>query len=351
MLCTQEELPPGLYSVQMDCGVVQKHAWRAAELLELAAYSRQTGSPATAVRSHADELLSRLDAAVARRVARACSVRNAQPTSVLVLFSGGVDSALLAALAHRHVAAGEAIDLANVCFNGGASADRQAARAALCELRALAPQRTWRLIEVDGTLELVAAQRAHLLQLLHPRDTVMDLNIGSALWLAAHAEGVCDGAPCTSAARIVLLGTGADEQAAGYSRHRASFNRGGDAALVAELEADVRRLWLRNLGRDDRLISDCGREARFPFLDEAVMACLAQVPLCELADLRRPPGCGDKLLIRAAARALGLDGAAQRVKRAIQFGSGLSRLASVQAHGSGRAANARGGGKCSVNAS
>ena len=40
--------------------------------------------------------------------------------------------------------------------------------------------------------------------------------------------------------------------------------------LAAELAFDAGRLWLRNLGRDDRLISAHGREARFPYLDEAV---------------------------------------------------------------------------------
>lgn len=51
---------------------------------------------------------------------------------------------------------------------------------------------------------------------------------------------------------MALLGTGADEQLAGYGRHRTSFRERGWGGLASELELDVSRLWLRNLGRDDR---------------------------------------------------------------------------------------------------
>ena len=39
-----------------------------------------------------------------------------------------------------------------------------------------------------------------------------------------------------------------------------SFRHGGPGALAAELSLDVRRMWLRNCGRDDRLVADRGRE-------------------------------------------------------------------------------------------
>ncbi len=43
---------------------------------------------------------------------------------MLVLFSGGVDSTLIAALAHRALPEHLPIDLASICFDNGQSPDR-----------------------------------------------------------------------------------------------------------------------------------------------------------------------------------------------------------------------------------
>ena len=43
------------------------------------------------------------------------------------------------------------------------------------------------------------------------------------------------------------------------------------------LSKDLNRLWIRNLGRDDRAISDNGKECRYPFLDEIVVSEIAKL--------------------------------------------------------------------------
>jgi hypothetical protein len=52
-------------------------------------------------------------------------------------------------------------------------------------------------------------------------------------------------------------------------------------------------------------------------------------------------GEGDKQLLRHALREVGLPRAASRVKRAIQFGTRLGKLANIQAFGTNRSSQAR----------
>lgn len=77
----------------------------------------------------------------------------------------------------------------------------------------------------------------------------MDFNIAGALHLASRG----------TAARIVLTGLGADEIFSGYSRYRVAYNRDGWQEIENEMLFDMERLWIRNLGRDDRAITANGR--------------------------------------------------------------------------------------------
>lgn len=43
-----------------------------------------------------------------------------------------------------------------------------------------------------------------------------------------------------------------------------------------EMGMDLDRLWTRNMGRDDRVISSCGKETRFPYLDLNLMRFLSE---------------------------------------------------------------------------
>ncbi len=99
---------------------------------------------------------------------------------------------------------------------------------------------------------------------------------------------------------------------------------------------EVARIGIRNLGRDDRVVSDHGRELRCPYLDEPVMQLLKDIPLHFIADLDAPPGIGDKRILRAVACRLGLTQTQSLVKRAIQFGSRIAKLSNEEHFGANR---------------
>ncbi|NWS38265.1 ASND1 protein, partial [Probosciger aterrimus] len=294
---------------------------------------------------------------------------------IAVLFSGGIDSMVIAALADKHVPLEEPIDLLNVafmlkeqakqkgtsknhtnrevqldllcpqescqdldaktraCFSCFDVPDRITGRAGLKELEAINPSRTWNFVEINVTPEELKKMRQQRINhLIYPLNTVLDDSIGCAIWFASRGEGFISNQgelkPYRSPAKVVLTGIGADEQLAGYSRHRVCFKKYGFEGLNEELEMELNRISSRNLGRDDRIIGDHGKEARFPFLDEDVVSFLNSLPILEKADLTLPRGIGEKLLLRLAAKEFGLTSSAILPKRAVQFGSRIAKLES-----------------------
>ncbi|KAF0887664.1 hypothetical protein E2562_002364 [Oryza meyeriana var. granulata] len=278
---------------------------------------------------------------------------------IAILFSGGLDSMILAALLDQCLDSKWTIDLLNVSFDGQLAPDRISALAGLKELQRISPIRRWRLVEIDTALTNLKGESERVMSLIHPSNTYMDLNIGIALWLAASGDGWVDGRICNmqdgsrykykSTSRVLLVGSGADEQCAGYGRHRTKYRLGGWVSLDEEMRLDVQRIWKRNMGRDDRCISDHGKEARFPFLDENVIKILLEVPLWEIAKLDEPVGKGDKKILREVANLLGLKEAAVQPKRAIQFGSRIARESNRKNFGSNRAANQASAGSVEIN--
>lgn len=61
---------------------------------------------------------------------------------------------------------------------------------------------------------------------------------------------------------------GADELFGGYTRHGNALKRQGWSGLHETLNEDWQNLSHRNLARDDRVVSDHGRQLRTPYLDE-----------------------------------------------------------------------------------
>ncbi|KNC84255.1 hypothetical protein SARC_03526 [Sphaeroforma arctica JP610] len=354
----------------------------------------------TQVAQETPRFIEYMSEAVRRRVV---SVPDDEP-NIMILFSGGVDSMLMAYLADRHIPKSRFIDLVNVAFENPRTntvnnkkglydvPDRLTGRQGYQELVAACPDRNWQFVEVDVPIETLESSQPHIKGLLHPLQTVIDTSIGSAMWHATKANGRSKQQPYTPSSRVVLVGVGADEQLGGYSRHRTRFEvdpaiqripkvqkpssknamkrkldntdqsspsatnpsstvdtdksledicqdenkvqpksretisaSAGWQRMLLEMRMDVDRIWTRNLGRDDRIISDHGREARFPFLDEQLVSYLAKLPIWIKTDPRFPRGQGEKILLRMALKQLGMDVSATEPKRAIQFGTRVAR--------------------------
>ncbi|GAA5954844.1 hypothetical protein JCM8115_005546 [Rhodotorula mucilaginosa] len=364
--------------------------------------------------------ISELERAIRARVATVPPVPAPPAARVAVLFSGGLDCTVVAAVLDRVLPRHEAIDLITVAFENPRSLkareetlqrppkgpshrgirgprrktetpapppngipllndessedaaqplgpydvpDRLTARDAWRDLRELAPNRQWNLVEVDVPYQEMLDHRQHVIDLMKPQNTVMDLSIALAFYFAARGQGHLAAASdeeleaelYTSHARVLLSGLGADELLGGYARHRRAFNQPvgrhednveteqppssvfpGQApgppahenwqALIDELQMDLDRLPTRNLGRDDRIIATHGKEARYPFLAGHVVEFLARQPVWYKADMRFVEGVGDKMLLRSVARELGLHKAARRKKRAIHFGARTAKM-------------------------
>ena len=134
--------------------------------------------------------------------------------------------------------------------------DRKTAISSADEIRQSFPDFTISLIKINISKErLNETRQAKIRHLLSPRFSVLDDSIGCALWFASHST---EGATC----RLVLSGLGADELFCGYSCHRRIFDREGVEALGTEVQNQIERISERNCGRDDRVISDSGREYR-----------------------------------------------------------------------------------------
>lgn len=241
---------------------------------------------------------------------------------VAVLFSGGLDCTLIAYFLCCILPETISIHLVNVAFENRRAGslyvtpDRLLGQRSLNELTQLFPNRALILDEVNVPYEEATNARPLVRHLIDPAATVMDLDIALAFYFAAAA-------PTTGP--ILFSGLGADELFGGYSRHLRAARQD---RLVQELDMDFSRLGSRNLGRDDRVCCNDGKEVRYPYLDAEVVSVARNLPPEQKCD-----GEKTKIALREVGKSLGLKAVISEKKRAIQFGSRSAKMDP----GSGRA--------------
>lgn len=220
------------------------------------------------------------------------------PASTAILFSGGVDSALLAAIAGRR----SRPRLYTVGVQGASDLVASEGAAARLDL-------PWRPILVDAE-ELERHVRA-LLQLMPPDDPVT-LSFELPLHIVA---SICQ-------EDILVTGQGADELFAGYHRYLAMK----PDELASALEADLEKVLEQVAPLDRRIAARHGKQVRHPFLDRRTIGVARSIPLDEMiVDGHR------KLPLRQAAELLRLGPTAWREKRAAQYGSGFMKVLKARA--------------------
>lgn len=146
---------------------------------------------------------------------------------------------------------------------------------------------------------------------------LMKLGVGMTAYLAAemaHENGL----------RVMLSGQGADELFAGYHRYLGFYHEKGEKAQK-DLMSDVENLYHVNLERDDKVTMASSVELRVPYLDLQIINMAMDIPM-----KYKISGQDDRLrkcILREVARDMGVaPEIVKRPKKAAQYGSGIHKI-------------------------
>jgi asparagine synthetase B (glutamine-hydrolysing) len=247
-----------------------------------------------------------------------------------ILFSGGLDCTVVAALCASLSKQDTTIDLLNVGFDNprtGLKAknapDRVLALETWKSLCLKYPKINFNLVQIDVPYEEYIEHRPKVIELMYPKNTEMDLSISIALYFASRGKGellryrdteIVNHGGYKSRAKVLLSGLGADELYGGYHK----FNNKDLETLGPELERQINNIHERNLQRDDKVISDNGVEVRYPFLSQKVIDfSTSGIEINYKVS---------KYILRQLAVHIGLEFVAEEPKRAIQFGAKSAKM-------------------------
>ena len=226
--------------------------------------------------------------------------------NVGVIFSGGVDSSILAMLL-KDISCNKKLDITLYAVGREGSKDLEAAKYAAEYLEL--PLKTQLITE-----ELI---KEHIGEVVHAigDDNLMKVGVGLTTYFAcrmAHEDGQ----------KVAISGQGADELFGGYNRYLKSYE---EDTLEFEIRQDISNMYHVNLERDDACAMLSSVELRLPFLDEKLVEYAVNLPI-----RYKISGPGDVLrknILRKLAFNEGLDTEiAYRPKKAAQYGTGIDKI-------------------------
>jgi asparagine synthase (glutamine-hydrolysing) len=224
--------------------------------------------------------------------------------NVVIAFSGGLDSSVIAALAKT---CETEVHLVSVGLQDQPEISH--VKAAAKALRLPLHLQTYMLNDVKRVLPKVLW--------LIEEPNVVKANIAIPFYWTAE---VASKLGC----KVLLVGQGSDELFGGYQRYLRIYSQSGTAAVRDVMYRDVALAYEANLQRDNQVCSFHGVELRLPFLDREVVCFSLSLPVslkieCAENSLR-------KKVLRRAAQNLGMPPfIANRPKRAIQYETGVNK--------------------------
>ncbi len=258
------------------------------------------------------EMISRISSALERAVGK-----NVAGARVGIMFSGGVDSTLLALLAKKFCEP--------TLFTIG-TADSEDLYYAEIVARELGLPLDKKILSEEDVMQyakdvekMLSDQfvRSHKWSIFAEQKLdgeLMRVELGIPILLC------CDMAR-THDMRVLLNGQGAEELFGGYERHLQAFLSGED--VLGLMKGDLEKLPQNDVKRSAKIAQTAGIELRYPFLEPEVASLAQQIP----ANLHFSRPRGKKEFLRKVALALGVPKIArERKKRAAQYGSGIHRI-------------------------
>jgi diphthine-ammonia ligase len=222
-----------------------------------------------------------------------------------VALGGGVDASLIAYLASKHK------DIK--CYNVSFTKDSDDLKYAL----KLAKSLNLNLKVITPSLKQAKVALPKVIKIIESSDPVK-VSIALAFYFIAKQVK-------KDKLKIILLGNGADDIFCGYQRFKKEYS------LVNDSISRLRKMYDTDFYRDDCIFMNFGVEARFPFLDKALVDYVLPLP----DDYKIFENTNKKILRDIASKYIPEE-IAYRPKKAIQYGTKsdlfLTRLAKEQGY-------------------
>ncbi|MCD6414091.1 MAG: asparagine synthetase B [Candidatus Diapherotrites archaeon] len=216
-----------------------------------------------------------------------------------LLFSGGVDSTLLAVLLR------DRLNLHCYCAGIQGSQDLEWSKRVAKELGL-------NLKTIIITKEELEQELPKIVKLVGPN--IMKVGVATPFYFCMRE----------AKEKVFFSGLGTEELFAGYHRHENALRQGGYRTVEEEIVKGLKSMWERDITRDTAVAKAFNKGLRVPFLDEKVIAVSLGIPAERKIKLEPPV---KKLVLREIALELGVPKeVAWRPKKAAQYGSGVDKV-------------------------